>query len=89
MIYDDKLDYNIYVCLNSHLEEKKRKEVLQQYCCCMEYSNPNWGLEDDRTMNNNIDIELIYGNHDFFDNVILNIKNKNVGNGFSIAFITT
>ena len=83
---DEKSDYDIYVYLNKPLAEEKRREILDQYCSYMEYSNEFWELEDDGTLNNGIDLELIYRDYSFFDEIIEGMKNKNVGNGYSSCF---
>ena len=85
-IFDDKSDYDVYVYLNKPLHESKRKEVLKNLCSSMEYSNHFWELEDDGTLNNGIEIELIYRKADFFESIIKNMKEMNVGNGYSTCF---
>lgn len=84
--FDEKSDYDIYVYLNKPLSEKKRRDILDHYCSYMEYSNEFWELEDDGTLNNGIDLELIYRDYSFFDDIIEGMKNKNVGNGYSSCF---
>lgn len=85
-VYDEKSDYDVYVYLNSPLEEIKRREILEGYCSYMEYSNQFWELEDDGVMNNGIELELIYRDYNFFEETISNMIERNVGNGYSTCF---
>lgn len=84
--YDEKSDYDIYVYLNAPLSEFKRREILEKHCSYMEYSNHFWELEDDGILNNGIEIEFIYRTYNFFDNVVENMKQGVVGNGYSTCF---
>lgn len=84
--FDEKSDYDLYVYLNSPLSESKRRNILDRYCSYMEYSNHFWELEDDGKLNNGIEIEFIYRDYDFFKEIIENMKNKSVGNGYSTCF---
>lgn len=84
--FDEKSDYDIYVYLNRPLAENTRKDILDPYCSYMEYSNHFWELEDDGILNNGTEIELIYRDYHFFDEIIENMKNRIVGNGYSTCF---
>ena len=85
-VHDEKSDYDIYVYLNQPLPENKRRIILNQFCSYIEYSNHFWELEDDGTMNNGIEVELIYRNYDFFEKIINDMNNKNVSMGYSTCF---
>ena len=58
--YDQNSDYDVYVYLNSPIDEKTRQIILSNYCSYMEIGNQFWELEDDCVLNNGIEIELIY-----------------------------
>lgn len=63
---DEKSDYDVYVYLTSTIDENVRKNILEKYCSYMEIGNSFWELEDDVTLNDGIDMDIIYRNmHDF------------------------
>ena len=79
--YDKDSDYDVYVYLTASINEKVRKDILNQYCSYMEIGNQFWELEDDCVLKNGIEIELIYRSLDRFDkeleNVIVNHQAQN------------
>ena len=79
--YDKDSDYDVYVYLTAPINEKVRKDILNQYCSYMEIGNQFWELEDDCVLKNGIEIELIYRSLDRFDkeleNVVLNHQAQN------------
>ena len=79
--YDKDSDYDVYVYLTAPINEKVRKDILNQYCSYMEIGNQFWELEDDCVLENGIEIELIYRSLDRFDkeleNVVLNHQAQN------------
>ena len=64
--YDEKSDYDIYLYCTAHVSEAVRREILGRYCSYMEISNQFWELEDNCTLNNGIDIDILYRNLDDF-----------------------
>ena len=58
--YDQNSDYDVYIYLNSPIDEETRQIILSNYCSYMEIGNQFWELEDDCVLNNGIEIELIY-----------------------------
>ena len=65
--YDQNSDYDVYVYLNSPIDEKTRQIILSNYCSYMEIGNQFWELEDDCVLNNGIEIELIYRSLESFE----------------------
>ena len=63
---DEKSDYDVYVYLDGPVEEARRREILTQYCRYMEIGNSFWELEDDVTLADGIDMDIIYRNLDDF-----------------------
>ena len=65
--YDQNSDYDVYVYLNSSIDEAIRRDILSKYCSYMEIGNQFWELEDDCVLNNGIEIELIYRSLESFE----------------------
>ena len=63
---DEKSDYDVYVYLDGPVEEARRREILTKYCRYMEIGNSFWELEDDVTLADGIDMDIIYRNLDDF-----------------------
>ena len=57
---DEKSDYDVYVYVTGRIDEKERKTVLEKYCSYMEIGNSFWELEDDVTLKDGIDMDIIY-----------------------------
>lgn len=86
--FDENSDYDFYVYINKPLMESKRKSILNKYVKYMEYSNDFWELEDDGTLHNGIDIELIYRDLEWIDEMLGNLIFKGyVSNGYSTCFL--
>ena len=64
--HDEKSDYDVYLYLTDPIDEAVRKSILEKYCAYMEISNTFWELEDDVTLKNGIDMDIIYRNMDDF-----------------------
>ena len=58
--YDEKSDYDVYVYVTGRIDEDKRREVLSKYWKYMEIGNSFWELEDDVTLKDGIDMDIIY-----------------------------
>ena len=65
--YDQNSDYDVYVYLNSPINEAIRLNILNKYCSYIEIGNQFWELEDDCVLNNGIEIELIYRSLESFE----------------------
>ncbi len=64
--FDEKSDYDVYLYTTTPISEDVRREILSKYCSYMEISNSFWELEDDCTLKNGIDIDILYRNLDDF-----------------------
>ena len=57
---DEKSDYDVYVYLSDSVDESIRRDILKKYCSYMEIGNSFWELEDDVTLKDGIDMDIIY-----------------------------
>jgi hypothetical protein len=64
--YDEKSDYDIYLYCTAPVPEDVRRKILDKYCAYVEYGNHFWELEDNGTLNNGIDFDLLFRNLDDF-----------------------
>ena len=64
--YDEKSDYDVYLYCISPVSEEVRRKILEKYCSYMEIGNHFWEYEDNCTLNNGIDIDILYRNLDDF-----------------------
>lgn len=64
--YDEKSDYDVYLYCTGPVAEEVRREILTKYCSYMEIGNHFWEYEDNCTLKNGIDIDILYRNLDDF-----------------------
>lgn len=64
--YDETSDYDVYVYCTGIIPEENRKKLLSRFCKVMEIGNHFWEYEDNCTLNNQIDLDIIYRNLDEF-----------------------
>lgn len=64
--YDEKSDYDVYLYCTSPISEEMRHKILEKYCSYMEIGNHFWEYEDNCTLKNGIDIDILYRNLDDF-----------------------
>ena len=64
--YDENSDYDVYLYCTAPVPEDVRTEILKKYCSYMEISNRFWELEDNCTLLNGVDIDILYRNLDDF-----------------------
>lgn len=82
--YDKKSDYDVYVYCSSEISEETRTDILKKYCSTMEIGNHYWEYEDNCTLNNGIDIDIIYRNPDnFYKEVSEVVENYQARNGYT------
>lgn len=68
---DKDSDYDIYIYMSKEISIEKRKIITDKFCSYMELNNTFWETEDDgRLKEDNIPIEIIYRELDFFDAVL-------------------
>lgn len=82
--YDEKSDYDVYVYINGTIDESVRKGILEKYCGYMEIGNSFWELEDDVTLKDGIDMDIIYRDMKEFDNMVSSVVlDCNAWNGYT------
>lgn len=64
--HDEKSDYDVYLYCTEPVPEDIRREILGKYCSVMEIGNQFWELEDNATLKNGVDIDILYRNLDAF-----------------------
>lgn len=83
-LHQEDSDFDVYVYVTKHIEEKTRIAAIDKHVSFMEYSNHFWELEDDGVLNSGIEIELIYREIEDFNGLI---NPDNVGHGYTTCFI--
>ncbi len=82
--HDEKSDYDVYVYTTDSIDEKERRRILSQYCAYMEIGNAFWELEDDVTLKDGLDMDIIYRNMDDFEKMVSSVVIDCVpGNGYT------
>lgn len=64
--FDETSDYDVYLYCTAPIEEDVRRELLSQVCSYLEIGNHFWELEDNCTLKNGVDIDILYRNLDDF-----------------------
>lgn len=64
--FDEKSDYDVYLYCTGSVADEVRKAILDKYCSYIELSNHFWELEDNCTLKNGVDIDILYRNIDDF-----------------------
>lgn len=83
-VYDEKSDYDIYLYCTAPISENTRREIMSKYCSYVEYSNHYWELEDNGTLNNGIDFDLLLRNlDDFTADVASVVEHHQARNGYT------
>ena len=65
-VFDEKSDYDVYLYCTGPVPEQARRDILSRYCSYMEIGNHFWEYEDNCTLNNGIDMDILYRNLDDF-----------------------
>lgn len=82
--YDEKSDYDLYIYCTGIPNEGIRKQILEKYCQYMEIGNSFWELEDDCTLKDGVDIDILYRNIDDFSRTIRSVvEGHNAYNGYT------
>jgi predicted nucleotidyltransferase len=68
--HDEKSDYDVYVYIADSIDADTRRNILHKYCKYMEIGNSFWELEDDVTLKDGIDMDIIYRNMDNFEEMV-------------------
>lgn len=64
--YDEKSDYDLYVYVTEPIPEEVRRPILEGCCSYMEIGNHFWEYEDNCTLKDGIDIDILWRNLDDF-----------------------
>lgn len=70
---DETSDYDVYVYLTAPIDETKRRTLLGKYCSYMEIGNSFWELEDDVTLKDGIDMDIIYRDMRDFEHTVSSV----------------
>ena len=81
---DAKSDYDVYIYLTGPVEEAYRRVILSKYCSYMEIGNTFWEREDDVTLLDGIDMDIIYRNlEDFARGIASVVDDCTAWNGYT------
>ena len=81
---DEKSDYDVYVYITDSIPETDRRSILSGYCGYMEIGNTFWEMEDDVTLKDGIDMDIIYRNMTDFENLVSSVVDQCVSwNGYT------
>ena len=58
--HDEKSDYDLYIYCTGIPDEGVRRSILEKCCQYMEIGNSFWELEDDCTLKDGVDIDILY-----------------------------
>lgn len=82
--FDEKSDYDVYLYCTGQVAEDIRRSILAKYCSVMEIGNHFWEYEDNCTLNNGIDIDILYRNlEDFTSEVAAVVEGFQAHNGYT------
>ena len=70
---DESSDYDVYIYLSGSVDPEGRRQILADYCQYMEIGNSFWELEDDVTLKNGIDMDIIYRDMDDFERSVASV----------------
>lgn len=82
--YDEKSDYDVYLYVTAPIDEDVRRAILQNFCKYMEIGNHYWEPEDNCTLNNGIDIDILYRDLNEINEMIADVVERhNPHNGYT------
>ena len=58
--FDNASDYDVYLYCTAPIDPACRRNILSQYCSIMEIGNHFWEYEDNCTLNNGVDMDILY-----------------------------
>lgn len=83
-VFDEKSDYDVYLYCTGIVSEDIRREILSKYCGTVEIGNHFWEYEDNCTLNNGIDIDILYRDLDSFsEDVASVVEQYQARNGYT------
>ena len=82
--FDEKSDYDIYLYCTCPISEETRRDILGKYASYVEYGNHFWELEDNGTLKNGIDFDILFRNlEDFSTGVAAVVEDFQASNGYT------
>lgn len=82
--YDEKSDYDLYIYCTNIPDENVRRRILEKCCAYMEIGNSFWELEDDCTLKDGVDIDILYRNiGDFSQTIHAVVEEHTAYNGYT------
>ena len=82
--YDEKSDYDIYLYCTGPISKDVRRGILEKYFSYMEIGNHFWEYEDNGTLKNGIDVDILYRNlDDFTADVASVVEQHQARNGYT------
>lgn len=81
---DEKSDYDVYVYVTTPVSAERRRRLLRNYCSHTEIDNDFWETEDDCTLNDGTNIDVLYRDLDqFAANVADVVERFQASNGYT------
>lgn len=82
--YDERSDYDLYIYCTVIPYENMRKRILEKCCRYMEIGNSFWELEDDCTLKDGTDIDILYRNMGDFSQTVRSVVEEHIAyNGYT------
>jgi len=82
--YDERSDYDVYLYCTDAVAEADRRKILEKYCSVMELGNCFWEYEDNCTLNNGVDIDILYRDLNSFVADVANVVEQHQArNGYT------
>ena len=82
--YDEKSDYDLYIYCTDIPYESVRQRILENACRYMEIGNSFWELEDDCTLKDGTDIDILYRNMRDFSQTVRSVVEEHIAyNGYT------
>lgn len=86
-INDENSDYDVYVYLNSQLDEDKKRKTVMPFCKKGEIGNHYWEPEDNCILKNGTPIDIIYRRIELFAQYLKSVvEDGNAMNGYTTCF---
>lgn len=82
--FDEKSDYDVYLYCTDTIPENLRQIILEKYCNYLEIGNHFWELEDNGTLKNGVDIDILYRNLEDFTRDVASVAEDCIArNGYT------
>lgn len=74
--FDEKSDYDVYLYIKEDIAPEIREEILTKYCDYMEIGNHFWEYEDNCTLKDGVDMDILYRNLDAFTEDVASVVER-------------